>query len=303
MGGTVHGALRSLGAPPHRAVPVRRPWGCPLRTRLPAAPRQPSLRTLLPAAGPRSRSGQSGSRRTRRHADWPGRSWEHCGEKGHVLSPRSCAGHVQEAGLQDHPGRHRRKESHTPWHRDTHPRRRTTQCSQKPAVTVSQTEMLAGGAGARQAGGRHGGRASGCPVPPRPHGGALSKGREPWVLRPAPGNDAWPWGRGRPSGRLLGRGLCLPGSALGCGDDPGRKCNQTGAGATSGPACEAAPVRSPELGGHRRRPAPALPARLPQARARPLPETRRTLLTKPHRNTDSKNLFYYRVFRENQRKH
>lgn len=115
--------------------------------------------------------------------------------------------------------------------------------------------------------------------------------------------DAWPWGRGRPSGRLPGRGLCLPGSALGCGDDPGRKCNQTGAGATSGPACEAVPVRSPELSGHRRRPAPALPARLPQARARPLPETRRTLLTKPHRNTDSKNLFYYRVFRENQRKH
>lgn len=182
MGGTVHGALRSLGAPPHRAVPVRRPWGCPLRTHLPAAPRRPSLQTLLPAAGPRSRSGQSGSRRTRRHADWPGRSWEHCGEKGHVLSPRSCAGRVQEAGLQDHPGRHRRKESHTPWHRDTHPRRRTTQCSQKPAGTVSQTEMLAGGAGAR-----HGGRASGCPVPSRPHGGALSKGREPWVLRPAPG--------------------------------------------------------------------------------------------------------------------
>lgn len=61
-----------------------RPWGCLLQTRLPAAPRRPSRRTPRPAAGPRSRSGRIGSWRTRPHVDWPGRSWGHCGERGHA---------------------------------------------------------------------------------------------------------------------------------------------------------------------------------------------------------------------------
>ena len=81
------GQGRRHPTPGHR--PTRRglrPWGCRLRTRRPAAPRRPSRRTPPPAAGPRSRSGRSGSRRTRPLGGWPGRSWGHCGEKGHVLS-------------------------------------------------------------------------------------------------------------------------------------------------------------------------------------------------------------------------
>lgn len=85
-----------------------RPWGCPLRTRRPAAPRRPSRQTLPPAAGPRSRSGRSGSWRTRPLGGWPGRSWGRCGEKGHILSsdpePRRWARCYRTPGPPDGAG-------------------------------------------------------------------------------------------------------------------------------------------------------------------------------------------------------
>ena len=81
---------RKAERPPPRPSPVNapglRPWDCPLPTPPPAAPRRPSRRTPLRAAGPRSHSGRSGSRRIRPRGGWPGRSWGHCREKGHVLS-------------------------------------------------------------------------------------------------------------------------------------------------------------------------------------------------------------------------